>query len=189
MAKAKAKAGLAPAAQAAQIKDRARTRPPGLRVSARARPAADEHIFRLRVYYEDTDAGGVVYYANYLRFAERARTEMLRDRGIESSRLMAEEGVAFAVRRCAADYLRPARLDDRLEVRTRLKALGGASLDLEQRIVIARRACVARDAHDDNGAEAVRLDLTLACMTLAGKAARIPAKVRGCLHEINGTER
>ncbi len=130
--------------------------------------AADEHIFRLRVYYEDTDAGGVVYYANYLRFAERARTEMLRDRGIESSRLMAEEGVAFAVRRCAADYLRPARLDDRLEVRTRLKALGGASLDLEQRIV--------REA---DGAEAVRLDLTLACMTLAGKAARIPATVRG----------
>lgn len=130
--------------------------------------AADEHIFRLRVYYEDTDAGGVVYYANYLRFAERARTEMLRDRGIESSRLMAEEGVAFAVRRCVADYLKPARLDDRLEVRTRFKALGGASLDLEQRIV--------REA---DGAEAVRLDLTLACMTLAGKATRIPATVRG----------
>jgi acyl-CoA thioester hydrolase len=160
----------------------------GARREAGLAERAEEHIFRLRVYYEDTDAGGVVYYANYLRFAERARTEMLRERGIESSRLMAEEGVAFAVRRCAADYLRPARLDDRLEVRTRLTALGGASLDLEQRIVIARRAC-ARGAHDDDGAEAVRLDLTLACMTRAGKAARIPAKVRGCLHEINDTER
>jgi len=150
----------------------------GARREAGLAERAEEHIFRLRVYYEDTDADGVVYYANYLRFAERARTEMLRERGIESSRLMAEEGVAFAVRRCAADYLRPARLDDRLEVRTRLTALGGASLDLEQRIVRA-----------DDGAEAVRLDLTLACMTRAGKAARIPAKVRGCLHEINGTER
>ncbi|MBM3733552.1 MAG: tol-pal system-associated acyl-CoA thioesterase [Acidimicrobiia bacterium] len=150
----------------------------GARREAGLAERAEEHIFRLRVYYEDTDADGVVYYANYLRFAERARTEMLRERGIESSRLMAEEGVAFAVRRCAADYLRPARLDDRLEVRTRLTALGGASLDLEQRIVRA-----------DDGAEAARLDLTLACMTRAGKAARIPAKVRGCLHEINGTER
>lgn len=150
----------------------------GARREAGLAERAEEHIFRLRVYYEDTDADGVVYYANYLRFAERARTEMLRERGIESSRLMAEEGVAFAVRRCAADYLRPARLDDRLEVRTRLTALGGASLDLEQRIVRA-----------DDGAEAARLDLTLACMTRAGKAARIPVKVRGCLHEINGTER
>jgi acyl-CoA thioester hydrolase len=136
----------------------------------------------LRVYYEDTDAGGVVYYANYLRFAERARTEMLRRRGIESSTLMAEDGVAFAVRRCAADYLRPARLDDRLEVRTRLLAVGGASLDLEQRIV------------REDGTEAVRLDLTLACMTGAGKAARIPAKVLGRLaerrlHDINDPER
>ena len=119
----------------------------------------------------------MVYYANYLRFAERARTEMLRGHGIESSRLMAEEGVAFAVRRCAADYLRPARLDDQLEVRTCLRALGGASLDMEQRIVRA------------DGSEAVRLDLTLACMTRTGKAARIPAAVRGRLHDINGTQR
>ncbi len=129
--------------------------------------AAEEHIFPVRVYYEDTDAGGVVYYANYLRFAERARTEMLRRLGIESSKLMAEEGIAFAVRRCAADYRRPARLDDRLEVRTRLLDMGGASLEMEQRIVRA-----------ENGSEAVRLVLTLACMTMAGKPARIPADVR-----------
>lgn len=128
---------------------------------------AEEHIFPVRVYYEDTDAGGVVYYANYLRFAERARTEMLRQLGIESSKLMAEEGVAFAVRHCAADYRRSARLDDQLEVRTRLIDIGGASLDMEQRIVNA-----------EDGIEAVRLVLTLACMTTAGKAARIPADVR-----------
>lgn len=127
----------------------------------------EEHIFPVRVYYEDTDAGGVVYYANYLRFAERARTEMLRRLGIESSSLMAEEGIAFAVRHCEADYRRPARLDDELEVRTRLINMGGASLELEQRIVRA-----------GNGSETVRLVLTLACMTAAGKPARIPAEIR-----------
>ncbi|MCC7016710.1 MAG: YbgC/FadM family acyl-CoA thioesterase [Rhodospirillales bacterium] len=138
---------------------------------------AEEHIFPVRVYYEDTDAGGVVYYANYLRFAERARTEMLRRLGIESSRLMAKKGIAFAVRRCEADYRRPARLDDRLEVRTRLRGIGGASLEMEQRIVRAGRSR-ARGARNEDGIELVRLVLTLACMTAAGKAARIPAEVR-----------
>ncbi len=141
-------------------------------VTAGLARAAEEHIFPVRVYYEDTDAGGVVYYANYLRFAERARTEMLRGHGIESSTLMAKEGVAFAVRRCAADYFRPARLDDRLEVRTRVLAVGGASLDLEQRIV------------REDGTEAVRLDLKLACMARTGAAARIPAVVRSRLAEM-----
>ena len=138
-----------------------------------------EHIFSLRVYYEDTDAAGIVYYANYLRFAERARTEMLRELGIESSAMMDADGVAFAVRRCEADYLRPARLDDRLEVRSRLLALKGASLALEQRIV-----------RTVDGAEIARLVLTLACLTVsgaadesrtrtkAGQAARIPAEIR-----------
>jgi acyl-CoA thioester hydrolase len=154
---------------------------------------AEEHIFPVRVYYEDTDAGGVVYYANYLRFAERARTEMLRRHGIESSELMAKEGIAFAVRHCEADYRRPARLDDRLEVRTRLLALGGASLEMEQRIVRVGRTC-AHGAHDGDGIEAVRLVLTLACMTRAGKAARIPAEVRrrlaqGRLQDINDSKR
>src|ERR1700742_3787402 len=91
-----------------------------------------EHSFR--VYYEDTDTGGIVYYANYLKFAERARTEVLRDLGITQRILMDEEGVAFAVRRCEVDYLVPARLDDELEVRTALRALGAASLDLDQAI-------------------------------------------------------
>ena len=132
-----------------------------------------EHIFPLRVYYEDTDAGGVVYYANYLRFAERARSEMLRELGIESSRMMAEDGVAFAVRRCEVDYLRPARLDDRLDVHTRLLALKGASVEVDQRIV-----------RPDDGAEIARLALVLACLTMpgkigarAGRAARIPAEI------------
>ena len=139
----------------------ARGAKPGLAGGAKA------HIFPVRVYYEDTDAGGIVYYANYLRFAERARTEMLRRLGIESSKLMAEAGVAFAVRRCAADFRRPARLDDTLEVQTRLIELGGASLELEQRIVQA-----------GSGSEVVDLVLTLACMTATGKPARIPPAIR-----------
>ena len=68
------------------------------------------HVFPVRVYYEDTDAGGVVYYANYLKMAERARTEMLRDSGQEHGRLLAEHGVMFAVRRGEADYLRKGAL-------------------------------------------------------------------------------
>lgn len=159
-----------------------RTRPAANKSARGAEPGlagrAEEHIFPVRVYYEDTDAGGVVYYANYLRFAERARTEMLRRLGIESSRLMAEEGIAFAVRHCAVDYRRPARLDDQLEVRTRLSGVGGASLEMEQRIVRATRSCVAWGAHDDDGIEVVRIVLTLACMTAAGRAARIPAEIR-----------
>lgn len=92
------------------------------------------HRFVIRVYYEDTDAGGIVYHANHLRFAERARTEMLRSLGLEHGGLREEHGVAFAVRRCGVDYRAPARLDDRLVVSTRLLRLGGASMDLEQRI-------------------------------------------------------
>ena len=79
--------------------------------------AIDKHFrFPLRVYYEDTDAGGVVYYANYLAFMERARTEWLRAIGYENRQLMDELGVVFAVRRACVDYLGPARLDDLLEV-------------------------------------------------------------------------
>ena len=66
----------------------------------------------VRVYYEDTDAGGVVYYANYLKFAERARTEALRSVGLEQTELMEKSGIAFVVRHCEAEFFRPARLDD-----------------------------------------------------------------------------
>ena len=79
------------------------------------------HRLPLRVYYEDTDAGGIVYHAGYLRFAERARTEMLRCLGCDHATLRAL-GLIFAVRRCMADFLAPARLDDRLVVETRLAA-------------------------------------------------------------------
>ena len=74
------------------------------------------HTSRVRIYYEDTDAGGIVYYANYLRFFERARTDWLRALGIEQRDLAAGDGIGFVVRDCALQYLRPARLDDELAV-------------------------------------------------------------------------
>ena len=89
----------------------------------------------LRVYYEDTDAGGVVYYANYLAFMERARTEWLRSLGYENQQLLDEQGVVFAVRRAAVDYLSPARLDDLLEVVVSLSRIKRASLVFEQQIL------------------------------------------------------
>ncbi|MGY8993534.1 MAG: tol-pal system-associated acyl-CoA thioesterase [Rhodospirillales bacterium] len=130
-----------------------------------------EHIFALRVYYEDTDAGGVVYYANYLRFAERARTEMIRGLGVVHGELARRDGAAFAVRHCAADYLRPARLDDRLTVHTRVVAVGGASLQAYQ---------VVRREED----ELVRLDVRLAYMTYDGRPRRLPREVRTNFEEI-----
>ena len=123
------------------------------------------HKLALRVYYEDTDAGGIVYYANYLRFAERGRTEWLRELGFENSELLAQKGIALAVRSVSAEYLRPARLDDALVVETRLTALRGASLDMAQTV---RRG----------EEELVTMTLTLACMNEDGRAVRIPAEVR-----------
>ena len=95
---------------------------------------APAHALTLRVYYEDTDAGGLVYHANYLKFAERARTEMLRSLGFSQRRLGEAEGLGLAVRRCRAEFLAPARLDDALCVETRLTALGAASVALAQTI-------------------------------------------------------
>ena len=89
------------------------------------------HSFPIRVYYEDTDAGGIVYYANYLKFAERARTEMLREAGFHHTAMMNAEGIALAVRRCAAEYQRPAKLDDLLDVSTTVTGIGAATIDLE----------------------------------------------------------
>ena len=93
------------------------------------------HSFPIRVYYEDTDSGGVVYYANYLKFAERARTEALRSAGIEQAAMMRDEGIAIVVRSCQVEFIRPARLDDLLTIRTQLDDIGNASLILQQTIL------------------------------------------------------
>src|SRR5437868_1581652 len=92
------------------------------------------HTFPIRVYYEDTDAAGIVYYANYLKFAERARTEALRLSGIDQSDLMKNEKIEFVVRRCEADFLQPAELDDLLTVETRLITISKVSVKMEQTI-------------------------------------------------------
>ncbi len=89
----------------------------------------------VRVYYEDTDAGGVVYYANYLRFMERARTEWLRALGFEQDMLRDEHGVVFAVRHAEVDYLKPALFNDSLEVTSKIVDLRRASFTFEQSIV------------------------------------------------------
>ena len=91
-------------------------------------PHGVSHVFPVRVYYEDTDAAGIVYHANYFRFAERARTEMLRSAKIDQSRLFGVLGVRSVVRSCKVEYLKSARLDDDLEVYTKIVRILGASL-------------------------------------------------------------
>ena len=121
------------------------------------------HEFTLRVYYEDTDLAGIVYYANYLKFIERGRSEWVRDRGIDQAQLRTEKGVVFAVRRVEADYLKPAHFDDLLTVSTRLAKLGGARLELDQNVL--RGSDLLFSAR-----------VTLVCLGSDG-ATRIPAEV------------
>ena len=145
---------------------------------AASRFAADGvHRLLMRVYYEDTDTGGIVYYANYLKFAERARTEVLRDLGITQRVLMEEEGLAFAVRRCEVDYLAPARLDDELEVRTALRTLGAASLDLDQAIFRVK-------SEETPERELARLVVRLAVINRDGRPTRLPAKIMSALRSV-----
>ena len=92
-------------------------------------------VWPARVYYEDTDAGGVVYYANYLKFLERARTEWLRSLGFDQRDLMREAGILFAVRRVQIDYLLPARFDDELRIEAAIEQASRVSLTFAQRIV------------------------------------------------------
>lgn len=92
------------------------------------------HVFRLRVYYEDTDFGGIVYYANYLKYIERARSEWVRGKGVDQRRMKEQTGVIFAVRRVEADYLAPAHFDDELEVRTEFVDFGSARAILRQEV-------------------------------------------------------
>ena len=92
----------------------------------------NEFLWPVRVYYEDTDSGGVVYYANYLKFMERARTEWLRQFGFEQDELIHNEGVIFAVRSVQVDYLLPARFNDELSVSAKLIEQGRASLTITE---------------------------------------------------------
>lgn len=123
------------------------------------------HLFQTRVYYEDTDLAGIVYHANYLRFIERARSEMVREAGISQTALKADRGLVFAVRRMEIDFLAPARFEDVLTVSTELVAMKGASFDLSQTVW--------------RGEDRLFLaSVQVVCMTPEGRAARIPADIR-----------
>ena len=137
-------------------------------VPCRGANAGPVHSMPLRVYYEDTDAAGIVYYANYLKFAERGRTEMMRELGFAHSGIAAALGTLFTVRRLSADYRMPARLDDLLMVETRIVALGAATLTLDQQI---RR----------DGSVLVAVDMLVACVGRDGRPRRVPPALRAAL--------
>lgn len=116
------------------------------------------HLLPVRVYYEDTDAGGVVYHARYVAFCERARSDALRLMGIHQSQL---EDLFFVVRRMTCDFLKPARLDDLLEIETRFVELGGARLELDQQVML-------------NGNTHFRAQVTVALVDGRGRPRRMP---------------
>lgn len=122
------------------------------------------HRWPIRVYYEDVDLAGIVYYANYLRYVERARTEWVRGLGIDQVLMKAERGIVFAVRRVEADYLKPAHFDDVLEVETALTDLGAARAKLRQDVV-------------RQGELLFRAEVTLVALTLAGRPTRFPHEI------------
>lgn len=122
------------------------------------------HKFPVRVYYEDTDMGGIVYHANYLRFIERARSDWVRGIGVDQN-AMREAGLIYVVRRVEADYLAPAKFDEELQVSTTLKQLTPARMILTQE--------VTRD-----GTPLFRAEVTVVCITIEGRPARLPAEIR-----------
>jgi acyl-CoA thioester hydrolase len=127
----------------------------------------DTHILPLRVYYEDTDFSGIVYHANYLRFFERGRTEFIRALGVDQLALHRDEGIAFAVRSINVDYLRPALMDDLIEVETKASVVRGPSLQLGQTI--------RREGHILTTAQVL-----VVCIK-AGRPQRLPETLRAVL--------
>lgn len=129
-------------------------------------------LLAARIYYEDTDAGGVVYYANYLRFLERGRTELLRGLGFEQAQLARDGGIAFAVRSLQVEYLKPAKLDDLIEVKSTIGELGRAQVVFHQRI-------------EREGELLVDATVRVACLDLArGRAAAMPKNIHDKLKEL-----
>jgi acyl-CoA thioester hydrolase len=123
------------------------------------------HVFALRVYYEDTDLAGIVYYANYLKFIERARTEWVRSHGVDQAALKADHGIVFSVRHIEADYIAPARFDDTLEVITKPKTSTGA------RLVLLQDVC-------KDGKVLFQSSVTLVALAHTGWPVRLPAEIR-----------
>jgi acyl-CoA thioester hydrolase len=133
-------------------------------------------VLPVRVYYEDTDAAGVVYYANYLKFLERARTEWLRAAGFEQTRLLKERGLVFMVRAVQADYLKPALLDDLLTVVSQVERIGRASAVFSQRV---------RRGEGEHAETLFDAQITVACVHWdRKKSAPIPPDVRDRLEAL-----
>lgn len=127
------------------------------------------HTLPVRVYYEDTDMGGIVYYANYLRYIERARSDWVRSLGVDQNAMREKDGVVFVVRRVEADYLKPAKFDDELLVRTVVKAVTGVRLIMVQEVIRG----------DDLLFQA---EVTVVCVGEGGAPARLPANIRRQIH-------
>ncbi len=126
------------------------------------------HSLPIRVYYEDTDMAGIVYYANYLRYIERARSDWVRGLGIDQN-VMKSQGLVFAVRRVEADYLMPARLDDELVVLTEVVQITGARLVMDQTVLRGK----------DRLFHAI---VTVVIITESGQPGRMPANLRQIMH-------
>ncbi|WP_037310758.1 tol-pal system-associated acyl-CoA thioesterase [Ruegeria halocynthiae] len=125
------------------------------------------HVFPIRVYYEDTDMGGVVYHANYLKFIERARSEYVRQLGNDQN-AMRDAGIVWVVRRIEADYLAAAKFDDELTVETWVVSISGVRLSMGQ---VIKRGEV----------EIFRATVTAVCMNAQGKPMRLPAEIRALM--------
>ncbi|MCB9991840.1 MAG: tol-pal system-associated acyl-CoA thioesterase [Rhodospirillales bacterium] len=132
------------------------------------------HSIDIRIYYEDTDAGGIVYYANYLKFCERGRTELLRCAGFENKPLMERDGFMFVVRHVEADYIAPACLDDVVRVETSVTAVKNASFAMKQ--------TVFRPKDNAECQVLFEMNVTLACVGTNGKPVRLPEKVKEALN-------
>ena len=127
--------------------------------------------FNYRVYYEDTDSGGVVYYANYLKYAERARTDFMRHLGINQGELAENEKLAFVVRKCSAEYLSAAKLDDLLKVSVEITEIGASFLKIHQ--IIKRGDKIIN-----------RLDVEIVCVDCKSfKPKRIPQNLRKLINQ------
>jgi len=126
------------------------------------------HVFPIRVYYEDTDMGGIVYHANYLKYIERARSDWVRGVGVNQV-LLKEEGVVFAVRKVDAEYLLTARMDDDLQVYTSTLSVSGARLVVDQKVMRGDDLVFAAE-------------VTIVCINDTGQPTRLPANIRLMLH-------
>ena len=126
-----------------------------------------KNTYPVRVYYEDTDMGGVVYHANYLRYIERARSDWVRKLGNDQN-AMRDEGIVWVVRRVEADYLSPAKFEDELVVETEVVSISGVRLTMAQ---LVRRG----------ETEIFRATVTAVCINSAGKPIRLPAEIRALM--------